>query len=145
MTSFKQRRETARPTHAGGVVYRRANEQVEYLLVRPKRGQDEWVLPKGHIETGERSEQTAIREVEEETGVVARIIAPLQVTEFETNGQLVRVKFFLMQFAARRAPSERRATKWAAKEAALALLTHQQNRELLRSAEQKRPKRRQSG
>ena len=127
------------------MVYRLANEKVEYLLVRPKRGQDEWVLPKGHIEPGEESEQTAIREVEEETGVVARIIAPLQVTEFEINGHLVRVKFFLMQFVAQRSSSERRATKWAATRTALALLTHQQNRELLRSAEQKRRKSRQAG
>ena len=118
---------------------------MEYLLVRPKRGQDEWVLPKGHIEPGEESEQTAIREVEEETGVFARIIAPLQVTEFETNGHLVRVKFFLMQFVAQRAPLETRDTKWAATRNALAFLTHEQNRELLRSAEQKRPKSRQSG
>ena len=140
MTSSKQSKETAPPTHAGGVVYRLANEKVEYLLVRPKRGQDEWVLPKGHIEPGEKSKETAIREVQEETGVVARIIAPLKTTEFEINGHLVRVKFFLMQFVAQRASSERRATKWAATRTALAFLTHEQNRELLRSAEDKRRK-----
>ena len=140
MTSSKQSKETGSPTHSGGVVYRLANGKVEYLLVRPKRGQNEWVLPKGHIEPGEESEQTAIREVQEETGVVARVIAPLQVTEFEINGHLVRVKFFLMQFVAQRASSERRATKWAATRTALAFLTHEQNRELLRSAEDKRRK-----
>ena len=145
MTSSKQSKEIAPPTHAGGVVYRRANEKVEYLLVRPKRGQDEWVLPKGHIEPGEKSKETAIREVQEETGVVARVIAPLQVTEFEINGHLVRVKFFLMQFVAQSLPSETRERRWAEKRAALVLLTHQQNRELLRSAEQRRPKSRQSG
>ena len=145
MTSSKQSKETGSPTHSGGVVYRLANGKVEYLLVRPKRGQNEWVLPKGHIEPGEKCEQTAIREVEEETGVVARIIAPLQTTEFETKGQLVRVKFFLMQFVAQSLPSETRETKWAATRNALAFLTHEQNRELLRSAEQKRRKSRQAG
>jgi 8-oxo-dGTP diphosphatase len=117
-----------------------AEDEAEYLIVRPKRGQDEWVLPKGHIEPGEKSEDAAIREVEEETGVVARIVAPLKTTEFETNGQLVRVKFFLMRFVSQRSPSEIREVKWAGEQAALALLTHQQNRGLLRSAEKKRRK-----
>ncbi len=135
---------TARPTHAGGVVYRLAEGEVEYLIVRPKRGQDEWVLPKGHIEPREKPEEAAIREVQEETGVVARIVAPLKTTEFETNGQLVRVKFFLMRFVSQRSPSEIREVKWTGRQAALALLTHQQNRELLRRAEAKRRKSSQS-
>ena len=144
MTSPKRKNDIAGPTHAGGVVYRLAGAIRENLLVRPKRGQNEWVLPKGHIEPGEKCEQTAIREVQEETGVVAQIIAPLKTNEFETNGHLVRVKFFLMQFVAQCSSSERRKTKWAALETALTLLTHQQNRDLLRSAENKRRKSRRS-
>jgi ADP-ribose pyrophosphatase YjhB (NUDIX family) len=108
VTSSRQRKEKGPTSHAGGVVYRAANRRVEYLLVRPKRSQDEWVLPKGHIESGESCEQAAIREVREETGVVARIIAPLRTTEFVTNGKLVRIKFFLMQFVAQRSASETR-------------------------------------
>jgi 8-oxo-dGTP pyrophosphatase MutT (NUDIX family) len=140
VTSSKEGNDAAKPTHAGGLVYRSVGKTIEYLLVRPKRGLDEWVLPKGHIEPREKSEQTAIREVEEETGVLARIIAPLKTIEFEMNGKLVRVKFFLMKFVSQGSPSETREIKWVAKEAALRLLTHRQNRDLLRFAEETRRK-----
>jgi 8-oxo-dGTP pyrophosphatase MutT (NUDIX family) len=36
-----------------------------------------WSLPKGHIEDGETVEQTAVREVKEETGISARVVRPL--------------------------------------------------------------------
>ncbi|MFT4126234.1 MAG: NUDIX hydrolase, partial [Gordonia sp. (in: high G+C Gram-positive bacteria)] len=36
-----------------------------------------WSLPKGHIETGETAEQTAVREVAEETGILGTVVAPL--------------------------------------------------------------------
>ena len=88
--------------------------------------------------------QTAIREVEEETGVIAQIIAPLHKIEFEINRHLVRAKFFLMQFAAQGVGMEKRETRWVAVETALTLLTHEQNRELLRSAEDERRKKRHS-
>jgi ADP-ribose pyrophosphatase YjhB (NUDIX family) len=41
-----------------------------------------WSLPKGHVEAGETIREAAIREVEEETGIAGRIIAPLGVIDF---------------------------------------------------------------
>jgi 8-oxo-dGTP pyrophosphatase MutT (NUDIX family) len=35
-----------------------------------------WSLPKGHVEPGETREEAAIREVQEETGISGRILAP---------------------------------------------------------------------
>ena len=128
------------PTHAGGVVYRVGQDRLEYLLVRPKRGEDEWVLPKGHIEPGEESEQTAFREVQEETGVLARVIAPLETIEFTARGRAVRVKFFLMKFLSQAAAREVREVRWSNYEDALCRLSHAPNRDLLRSAEQARRK-----
>ena len=51
---------------AGGVVF---NHEGKVLVLRHKNGN--WVFPKGHIDPGENHLQAAIREVEEEGGVVS--------------------------------------------------------------------------
>lgn len=61
----------------GGVVFRRdAQGRIEVLLVGRQRPVV-WTLPKGTPHPGETPEQTAIREVAEETGIRGRVIAPL--------------------------------------------------------------------
>ena len=47
-----------------------------------RRGRLLWSLPKGHIEIGETAEQAAVREVEEETGIIGRVVAPLGIIDF---------------------------------------------------------------
>ena len=47
-----------------------------------RRGRLLWSLPKGHIEDGETAEQAAVREVEEETGIIGRVVAPLGTIDF---------------------------------------------------------------
>jgi 8-oxo-dGTP pyrophosphatase MutT (NUDIX family) len=49
---------------AGGIVLRGRGAEV---LLLHKHQQDEYVLPKGHVEAGENLEQTAVRETREET------------------------------------------------------------------------------
>lgn len=49
---------------------------------RDRRGRLLWSLPKGHVEGGETHEQTAVREVAEETGVTGEIVAPLGTIDF---------------------------------------------------------------
>jgi 8-oxo-dGTP pyrophosphatase MutT (NUDIX family) len=52
----------------GAVVYRKYHGNTEILLIRHiKSGY--WSFPKGHVEEGETEEETAIREVFEETGL----------------------------------------------------------------------------
>ncbi len=53
----------------GALVYRIQNNEPELLLVRHKMG-GHWSFPKGHVEAGETEQQTALREVQEETGLV---------------------------------------------------------------------------
>jgi 8-oxo-dGTP pyrophosphatase MutT (NUDIX family) len=58
---------------AGGVVYRVREGHIEVVLVaRPQQGL--WALPKGTPEPGESVEQTALREVSEETGLQVAIV-----------------------------------------------------------------------
>ena len=58
---------------SGAVVYRRKNSNFQFLLGKHS-GYHKWVLPKGLIEKGEDPKITAFREVEEETGIKAKII-----------------------------------------------------------------------
>jgi 8-oxo-dGTP pyrophosphatase MutT (NUDIX family) len=95
-----------RQVSAGGVVYRRAAGGLEVALIRvgPKQ---RWQLPKGIVDEGEEPERTAVREVREEAGVEARIVAPLDVIEYwyvgtERNNGRVRfhkfVHLFLLEY-----------------------------------------------
>ena len=47
-----------------------------------RRGRLVWSLPKGHVEDGETPELAAVREVEEETGIHGRVLAPLGTIDF---------------------------------------------------------------
>ena len=65
-----------------------------------RRGRLRWSLPKGHVELGETTEQAAVREVEEETGISGRITARLGSVDytFTAEGRRIhkRVHHFLM-------------------------------------------------
>ena len=65
---------TERATSAGGVVYRQGPAGPEVLLCGRE---DIWGLPKGTPEPGESLEETALREVSEETGLKVAIHAKL--------------------------------------------------------------------
>jgi len=79
-----QRVPPSEETSAGGlVVDRTADPQRAALIGRlDRRGRLMWSLPKGHLEAGETAEQAAIREVQEETGIHGRILAPLGTIDF---------------------------------------------------------------
>src|SRR3954468_9119881 len=60
--------EVVRETTSGGVVFRRTKAgQVEILLIQDAKNR--WTIPKGHVEEGEQPNQTAEREIREETGL----------------------------------------------------------------------------
>jgi ADP-ribose pyrophosphatase YjhB (NUDIX family) len=71
-------------TSAGGVVLDLAADPPAVALIarHDRRSRLLWSLPKGHVEPGETPEIAALREVQEETGLVGRIIAPLGVIDF---------------------------------------------------------------
>jgi len=59
---------TERVVSAGGVVWKQGESEIEILLCY-RKAENLWALPKGTPEPGETMEQTALREVREETGV----------------------------------------------------------------------------
>lgn len=130
------------PSHAGGVVFKRVGDRVEYLLVQATLAPEEWVLPKGHVEPGEPPQETAVREVREETGVWARLQGQLKEVSFSVAGKLVEVRFYRMEAVEEGKPSDKKRERaWLPLDQAVARATHKESRELLRLAEQERDKR----
>ncbi len=115
------RRHKELSSHAGGVVYRRAGIQVEFLLVLSTDALHR-ILPKGYIEPWEDAVAAAIREVREEAGYTLAPVRSLGVSSFETPTRKVTTAYFLMEEVAgevEAAPFEHyRAPEWFTVEAA---------------------------
>jgi len=83
---------------AGGAVWRpTADEGLEVLLVhRPKYG--DWSLPKGKADPGEEDSATALREVEEETGLICELGSELVRTRYvDSRGRAKEVRYWAMR------------------------------------------------
>jgi 8-oxo-dGTP pyrophosphatase MutT (NUDIX family) len=88
-----------RHVSAGGVVYRNEAGQI-MLAICGRNSPKLWALPKGTPKPGESIEQTAVREVSEETGLEVEIRAPVGSVNywFRAEGYRINktVHFFLM-------------------------------------------------
>jgi 8-oxo-dGTP pyrophosphatase MutT (NUDIX family) len=94
---------------AGGLVFRNAGQQIEYLLVTSNSNPARWIIPAGHIEAGESPEMAALREVAEEAGVQAGIVADLGSYQYHwyRNNQkiMLNTQLFLMKYQLTIAPN----------------------------------------
>jgi len=107
------------------------DQEATFLVVRASRPPFEWVLPKGHIKKGETPEQAAHREVLEESGVDAKVIAPVGDETFVFDGDEVRVRYFLMHMRRSGLESEDRESRWCSLAEAEQLLQFRSSREIL--------------
>lgn len=99
----RKRLPTARASSAGGIVLRTQGEVPEIVLGKRKRERDgvTWTLPKGTPKRSETAEETALREVAEETGLDVRILTTVGTIEywFVQRGTRIHksVHYFLME------------------------------------------------
>lgn len=119
---------------AGAVVVRLDGLAPLFLLVKARRDPTVWIFPKGHVEDGETAEQTALRETQEEAGVIGRILAPLGALEFESGGRPLHVEYFLVELLGDASWSERRPFVWGTYDETRARIEFQNARELLQKA-----------
>jgi 8-oxo-dGTP diphosphatase len=123
---------------AGGVVWRaNADGEREVLLVhRPKY--DDWSLPKGKADAGEQPEETALREVEEETGLRCRLGPEVGKTRYrDSQGRDKVVRYWLMEpeTDGEFVPNhEVDAVRWCSSDDARAVLSYAHDRKLLARA-----------
>src|SRR5450759_2632450 len=97
-------RKRTRNEHSSGGAVISMRDGVACVAMIATRGKTRWGLPKGAVSEGETSEQAALREVLEETGLEAEILKPLDTIEyfFRAGDTLIRkrVDFYLMRYLA---------------------------------------------
>lgn len=128
---------------AGGVVFKQAGGKV-YVLLCQHSANHKWVFPKGLIgdtNKGEKKEETAIREVKEETGVDAKIIEPLPPITFwyKFNGELIKktVYYYLMEYVSGDITDhdfEMETVEWVQLDGVKNRLSHKSDKELFQEA-----------
>ncbi len=132
-----------RETSAGGIIFRPADAGPQYLLILDGNGN--WGFPKGHLVPGETSLEAARREIAEETGLADLVLhGELGVIDwfFRAGGSLVHKHCHLFLFESTagdvvpQVDEGITACCWHSLEAALAALTHENARTVLRSAGQ---------
>lgn len=83
---------------AGGVVYRHREGRLEIQLIEDRFGK--MTIAKGKQEPGETIEQTALREIEEETGIVGELIDRIMVGgytyEHGTLGKVEKTVYYFL-------------------------------------------------
>lgn len=131
----------------GVIALHQSDSATEVLLVhqRSHRGEQFWTFPKGHMESGETKEQTALRELAEETGVaeISLIEGAVFSTEYifvhESEKICKRVEFFLGYVTDPKTvitqPDEVVDLVWCDFAKAKSCLTHQNMRHILSEVE----------
>ena len=121
---------------AGGVVTRSGKGgALEVLLVH--RGEyDDWTVPKGKVEAGETDEACAVREVEEETGLVCRLGTELPTVRWRDRLDRPKAaRYWLLEVVGGSAQPQNEvdAVAWLSIEEAIARLSYARDTKVLRA------------
>ena len=90
---------------AGGLVFD-DHGRVAIIARHSRSGHLEWCLPKGHLEKGETPQQTAVREVHEETGILGEVVDSIATIDYWFTGTSQRVHKLVHHFALRQIGGE---------------------------------------
>ncbi|MBI4690207.1 MAG: NUDIX hydrolase [Nitrospirae bacterium] len=129
---------------SGGVIFRRNNDMTEIALVAVKGG-NVWCLPKGLVDRGERPEETAVREVQEETGLRGRIRDKIGDISYwyYIRGENARcrktVHFYLMDYLSGSTDdhdSEVDKASWFSIDEAISKVSYKGDREIIKKAKE---------
>ena len=125
----------------GFVLFRQIEKNRYYLLMHYKAGH--WDFPKGHIEQGETQVQTAVRELEEETGIKDVAVVPGFKFEYSyefgknNNKKSKKVTFMIAKTRQTRTrlSHEHIGARWVPYKRALKMLTFDNAKKMLEAAE----------
>jgi 8-oxo-dGTP pyrophosphatase MutT (NUDIX family) len=131
---------------AGGVTYREVEGSFQVVLISVGE-EGRWQLPKGTPDRGESNEQTALREVREETGLQTELVEPIDKIEYwfyvkgKTNPVRIHkhVYFFLLRYLSGDTQDhdhEVNEARWVDLQQAEAMLTFESEKKVLAKARQ---------
>jgi 8-oxo-dGTP pyrophosphatase MutT (NUDIX family) len=128
---------------AGGIVFKKEKDQIEILVSQHSQHLG-WVFPKGLIGDrvkGEKKEETAVREVEEETGAIGEIIKQVTPVTYwyawEGEKRKKTVYYFIMKFAGgdiTKHDHEMSAVEWVPVNKVAERLTYRSDKEAFKEA-----------
>lgn len=118
----------------GAIILREQNEKTETLLVKHVKGH--WAFAKGHVEGNETEEETALREIKEETGLEVKLDTSFRTTVRYSPEEGVEkevVYFLAYKIEGREEPQleEISEMKWLNLEEAKENVTYDRDKEIL--------------
>lgn len=122
----------------GAVVFYIGGEKEQILLIKHTNG-GHWAMPKGHVEEGETEEQTAKREIMEETGISVDLYTDFRyVVTYSPKKDVVKdvVYFFAIakEYNTKRQEEEVSQIMWVDFETAYNMVTYKNDKELISKA-----------
>ncbi|MCS7165413.1 MAG: NUDIX domain-containing protein [Candidatus Calescibacterium sp.] len=126
---------------AGGIILWKGGNNIWVCIVK-RKGKNIWILPRGRVEDNENMEDTVVREIREETGIISKVLRKVGVIKYNYYSREgffceKEVHFYLVKITKyeKFVPNEEiQDMKWVPVEDALKTLSYPKEREILLKA-----------